>query len=76
MVECNLAKVEVAGSNPVSRSRNITGMSGNETAKFDYGLRRLLFLQTFPSLDLRLRKKGLEGFTRVFSFGRAPLEPL
>ncbi len=27
VVECNLAKVEVAGSNPVSRSRNIRSLS-------------------------------------------------
>ncbi len=35
MVECNLAKVEVAGSNPVSRSTNIINPNGSPLGFFD-----------------------------------------
>ena len=35
MVECDLAKVEVAGSNPVSRSRNSSSADPSERGFFD-----------------------------------------
>ena len=37
VVECDLAKVEVAGSNPVSRSIRLTWRCARRTARFAHG---------------------------------------
>ncbi len=55
MVECNLAKVEVAGSNPVSRSIHLEG----------YGQRKLPFFIKKPSMVYLVTSCGLQGNLNV-----------
>ena len=63
VVECDLAKVEVAGSNPVSRSTRMAAWpSGKATAC------KAVILQFKSGSRLQNKTKGLEIFSRPFCF--------
>ena len=69
MVECDLAKVEVAGSNPVSRSTRMAAWpSGKATAC------KAVILQFKSGSRLQNEIKGLEIFSRPFCFSYPSLK--